>query len=122
MAQESITEYMSGQDALEVINSNFTELYGALFFPTRLPGISTNTTFVVPADGYVDSIDITASSGTPTISIGSTPNGTDIVASQQPGTFSHNIGPWYYPAATTWYITVSGGAINIRINMQTGYF
>lgn len=104
------------------LNQMFNDLYGALSFPTKLEGISANTTWIVPPNSKIIGIDLSATSGNPTVSIGTTPAGSDIVASVQPGTYSPNPQELYFATATTIYITVSGGTLNIRINLFSNYF
>jgi hypothetical protein len=120
--QQSIVEGMSGQAALEVINGNFTELYGALTFPVKLPGLNANTTYAVPANAFISEIDILATSGAPSVNIGTTPNGTDILDVTQPANFAHAEVEAYYAASAPMYITISGGTISFRMLITLNYF
>ena len=122
MSQIIINNGDSGLVVRNALNQMFTELYGAIVSPVKLPGVNSNTTQVISADTYVESIYLTATSGTPTVRIGTTPNGQDICPDVQPGSFQNIFVQQYFAVSTTLYITLSGGTINVRFDLTNNFF
>jgi hypothetical protein len=117
MAQQIVNNGDSGAVARSKINSMFTEVYSALVLPIKIPGINANITQVIPANTWLESILVRTASGTPTIRVGTTPNGTDVMPDTQPGATSEVLVQEYFPTDTTLYITISGtGSVNMRLN------
>jgi hypothetical protein len=122
MSQQTVNNGDTGLNARNKINGNFTELYGAIVQPLKLPGVSANTTQAINANTFIQSISLSATSGTPTIRIGTTANGTDVMLDTKPGSFTQTTIQRYFSAAATLYITVTGGTVNIRIDLLNGFY
>lgn len=117
MAQIPINNGQSGLVVRNALNGMFTELYSTIILPLKLIGITSNAQQVIPANTWLDSIYISATAGTPTIRIGTTPNGEEICPDVQPGNFQPVMAQQYYATDTTLYITLSGGTVSIRFNV-----
>lgn len=122
MSQQIVNNGEAGVDARTAINSNFTELYSSLVLPLKLAGVNANTSQPIAANTFVQDIFISASAGTPLLRIGTTPNGTDIMPDTTPGSFAQVSVQEYFASLTTLYITISGGTVNIRINVLNNFY
>lgn len=122
MSQIIINNGDSGLVVRNALNQMFTELYGAIVSPVKLPGVNSNTTQVISSDTFVEAIYLTATSGTPTVRIGTTPNGQEICPDVQPGSFQTVFVQQYFAVSTTLYITLSGGTINVRFDLTNNFF
>ena len=122
MPQTTINNGDSGLTVRNSLNTMFGELYGALIIPTKLEGVNSNTTLAVAANSYIEYIAISATAGTPSIHVGTTPNGTDIIPATTPGNFSLTQLEQYFQNATTLYITISGGTVNMRVGLLSNFY
>jgi hypothetical protein len=123
MARVNIDNGESGLNVRNALNNMFTELYGSITVPVKIPGISANSTYIVPADSFVGVISATTASGTPTLRIGTTPNGQEIMADQLVGTLAQAMPNEYFAADTILYFTITGGGtVNIRMDILNDYF
>jgi hypothetical protein len=122
MAQQVINNGESGLVVRNKLNSMFTELYAAVVLPLKLTGIAGNTQQVIPVDTFLQAVYISATAGTPTIRIGTTPNGEEICPEVQPGSFQPVVVQQYYSAGVTLYITLSGGTVNIRFDVIQDFY
>lgn len=122
MAQQFIVLNMLGEDALTVLNSNFTELYASIVAPWKLPGVSANTMQAVASDTMVTNISISGTAGAPVMRIGITPNGTEIMPDVSIGNSQLITADEYFQGAGNLYFTVSGGTVNIRIEYEPKYY
>lgn len=123
MARVNINNGESGLNVRNALNSMFTELYGSVVVPVKLPGLSGNSTFTVPANSYLGIISAATVSGAPVLRIGTTANGQDILADQLVGTLAQAQANLYCAADTVLYFTITGGGtINIRMDILNNYF
>jgi hypothetical protein len=122
MAQIPINNGQSGLVVRNALNGMFTELYSAVVLPLKLTGINANTQQAIPVDTFLQAIYISATVGTPTIRIGTTPNGEEICPDVQPGAFQSVIVQQYFASGTTLYITMSGGTVNIRFDVIQDFY
>lgn len=122
MSLQTINNGETGLSVRTKLNNMFSELYGAAVLPLKLNGISANNTQIIPADTFVNSIFISATIGTPTIRIGTTPNGTDICPDVQPGSFQAIMVQQYFPTGITLYLTLSGGTVNVRFDVIQNFY
>jgi hypothetical protein len=122
MAQIIIQNGQSGLVVRNALNAMYTELYGAIVLPLKLPGITGNTQQIIPVDTFLQAIYMTATAGTPTVRIGTTPNGTEISPDVQPGAFQSVIVQQYFASGTTLYITMSGGTLNFRFDVIADFY
>lgn len=122
MAQQIINNGESGLVVRNKLNSMYTELYGAIVSPLKLTGINSNAQQAISANTFLQAIYISSTTGTPTIRIGTTPNGQDICPDVQPGSFQSIIVQQYYSTGVTLYITLSGGTVNIRFDVIQSFY
>ena len=124
MSQVIINNGDSGLITRENLNNMFTELYGALLVPIKLEGVTGGTTQAIAANTFVQQISLITVSGSPTIRIGTTPNGTDILPDTTSATISLTTLQQYFASAKTFYITMSSGSgtVNIRMDVIENYF
>lgn len=124
MAQQILTIGETGQNALNAINNNFTELYGALVIPIKIIGATATRTQAILANTFVSKIFLSATSGNPTLRIGTTPNGVDIMPDTVIGNMNEVDWSNYYLNAGTIYFTwsIGPGTVNIRINVLTNFY
>lgn len=121
--QQYIVLQMDGEDALTVINSNFTELYNSLALPVRFAGVTgTSQSYAVPADTFIVKIDVINASGAPSLNIGTSPNGTDILPITVISGFQDINLSAYFQNAGMIYFSVSGGSVNVRLSVVKNYF
>lgn len=122
MAQIPINNGQSGLVVRTSLNDMFTELYSAIVLPLKQNGISANAQQIIPSDTFLQAIYISATAGTPTIRIGTTPNGTDICPDVQPGAFQSVIVQQYFSGGATLYLTLSGGTVNVRFDVIQDFY
>jgi hypothetical protein len=122
MAQQVINNGESGLVVRNKLNSMFAELYAAVVLPLKLTGITGNTQQVIPVDTFLQAVYISATAGTPTIRIGTTPNGEEICPDVQPGSFQPVVVQQYFASGVTLYITLSGGTVNIRFDVIQDFY
>ncbi|MDH4127178.1 MAG: hypothetical protein OEV44_00380 [Spirochaetota bacterium] len=84
---------------------------------------STNFTKAFGADVAIDGIDFIWVSGTPSVKVGTAPDGNDIISGRTPtgGNASRNLLSEYFENATTLYFTITSGIIDIIINYRNNY-
>jgi len=121
--QQIIANLESGLNARNAINGNFTELYNSLILPIKLQGVGFNTNVPIPANTMVLELALIATSGTPTVRIGKTPNGQEYLADKViTGTILPITIQDYFQGAGFIYITTGTGAISVRIDVKYNYF
>jgi hypothetical protein len=103
------------------LNDMFTELYGALPIPIKLSGVSSNVTQAIAANSFIDSIIIKVTAGTPTINIGTSSGGGDVIISSLVSGNNYFEIKTPFDSSATLYINVSGGTVSVRINLTTSY-
>ena len=122
MSQAYIVLGQTGEDALTVLNGNFTQLFGALTVPFKLTGVSGAFTQSIPANTFVTNISLTPIGGTPMINIGLTNNGGEILPTMQITQFTLIAAQQYFQNAGLIYFNTSGiGSFNIRIDYIANY-
>lgn len=124
MAQQIINNEESGLNVRNAINQNFTELYGSLLVPVKIPGISSNTNQALGSNVFLSRITVTRISGGATLRIGTTPNGQDLLSDTVISGFMPIQEDMYFAAVSTIYFTFSGsaGTINVRMDIIPNYF
>jgi hypothetical protein len=126
MSQSIIVNGQSGLSVREALNTMFGELYGAVVSPIKLSNVATTSQAFV-ANTWIEKLFIIAYTGSPTIKIGTTLGGSDVLSDGAGGPVSIGtslpvIIQTYYFSATTYYFTISGGNCNIRIDSILNYF
>lgn len=124
MAQIIINNGDSGLTVRNALNSMLTELYAAIIVPIKIPGVSVNAIQALPANVFIEQISIVPVSGSPTIRIGTTPNGTNILADTVISSFQAVLVQSYLASSSNLYITFSAGSgvLNFRIDTLNNYF
>lgn len=96
-------------------------LGGSGIVPIKMLNVGNNQSWVAPADSWVNKFSFKTISGSPTIKVGSAPNGNDILDVTNIGILLPFEMNEYCENQTTFYFTISGGTINIRIDFQVNY-
>lgn len=122
MAIQTINNGETGSAVRGKLNAMFSELYSSMNLPVKISNVSSNTTQALGANTFLQDISVSAVSGSPTVRIGTTPNGTDILPDTAPGSFSLVNVQEYFASATTLYITISGGTANFRMMVLNNYY
>lgn len=124
MALQAITSNDGGLDTRNKINNMFGELYASIVQPLKLPGLTGNTNQSIASNTLVRSLSLINAVGTPTIRIGTIPNGQDVMPDTQiSGNVQVDVNE-YFANATVFYITFTSGAgtINIRLDVIQSYY
>lgn len=121
MAQQYIFLEQTGLSALNVLNSNFTELYGAITIPIKVQNQSASFFTNIPANSFIPFIFITALSGNPSVNIGLTPDGGEILPTYPVSPYLPVQAQQYFPTDGDLYFTITGGEVNIRIDVIYNY-
>lgn len=121
--QTTINNNDTGLVVRTALNNMFTELYGNISVPKKLTNVAGNTTYLIVANTFVSSIEATSIGGTPTLRIGTTANGTEMLEDTVIGAFQNVRTDQYFTASQLLYFTVTGaGTLNIRIDQINNYF
>jgi len=123
MAQQTINNGESGLSVRNKLNNMFGELYNSLVIPMKLTGVSANTALALPANSYVKAIYVSKVTGSPTVRLGTAPNGQDIMPDTVIGAFNQVTVEQYFATLTSLYITITGGgSINIRVDILYNFY
>lgn len=124
MSQKILNNGESGLIIRGKINDNFTELYGSLTIPVKIPGISSNTTQVIASNVFLSRITISRISGGCTLRIGTSPNGEQLLSDTLIDGFIPVQEDVYFADTSTIYFTFSGaaGLVNVRMDIIPNYF
>lgn len=124
MSQQIINNGDSGLIVRNGLNNMFTEIYASLIFPIKANGVTANTNVPIPADTFVQRISVVPTSGTPTIRIGTTANGTDIMPDTVINGFQQSLIQEYFASLGYLYITFTtgSGTLNFRIDVSPTFF
>jgi hypothetical protein len=104
----------SGLDVRNALNSMFYELYANTIVPVKFLNQTGAFTQVIPANTWVERIIVLPQSGTPTIEIGTTLDGSDVLSPTLIGNSLPLMIQEYFTNETVLYFTVSGGNVNLR--------
>lgn len=115
MSQQIISNGEGGLSVLNAINGNFTELYGALVFPIKLGALSANAEQQILANTFVQLILIGYNAGAPTIRIGTTGGGNQILPDTVISQFTPLSLMQGFTTTQILYFTISGGSISITL-------
>ena len=116
MARIEIDNGNSGLVARNAINGMTNELYAAINVPIKFSA-SANITYGLAANTFLETVCVSVVSGTPTIKLGTISDAADLISEQTLNGFNVFKIESYYASAQTIYFTVSGGVINIRLNL-----
>lgn len=124
MARIIINNGDSGLTVRTALNSMTQELYDSITVPIRMKNIQANAMQAIAADTQVLKVSVVGTAGAPTIRIGTTPNGTEILPDTAIGAqFPPIIAEQYFGAAGNVYITFSAaGTILVRIDVILNYY
>lgn len=122
MAQQLIINGEGGLDARNAINGNFTELYGALTFPIKLGALSANAEQQILANTVVTTIWFNPTAGAPSVSIGTTGGGQQILPVTAIGAVTPISLLELFADTTTLFFTITGGTVEITILIVPNLF
>jgi hypothetical protein len=122
MSQTIINDNDSGLLVRTELNAMFTELYASIIVPIKVQGVNANRIQAIAANTFVEDISISATSGSPTLSIGTTPGGTDLLPATLVGNSLIITAQLYFQNNGNIYFTLSGGVISYRIDVQSNYY
>lgn len=83
---------------------------------------SGDITAIIPANSFVNGVGIKNVAGSPTIKIGTTYGGEEILPATLYTEFSYNLWQGYYNTATNIYINITGGTMDLRIDYTNPYY
>lgn len=113
----------SGLDTRNAINGMLEELYGSIATPVKLPGESINFQQAFPLNTKIVGISLVAMIDNPTVRIGTTPNGQEIMPDTVVGDSMDDVLQYYCKVATTLYFTfTTPGTINVRVDVINNYY
>lgn len=121
MAQYIIENEDSGYTVRTELNNMFSELYAGIPAPTRLLSQTGNIILGVNQDSYVEKISLLPVVGSPTVSIGTTPTGQEVLQAMSVAQFMIVVAQVYFQGAGNLYISISGGSVDIRIDLSSNY-
>jgi len=124
MPFQTIQNGESGLNVRNALNGMLQELYNSIATPVKLPGENVNFTQVFPANTKLQQVSMVALEGTPTIRVGTTPNGHDLVEDTVVDQSNDYVLQYYCKQATTVYFTfVQGpGTISARVDVINNYY
>lgn len=122
MPYTPINDGDSGLTVRTNLNSMLQELYNNLPSVIAIKNANVNTNQVIAANSKVTTIDLAGVGGAPTVRIGLTPNGQEILPDTQIGNLQPVVPDYYSANGDTLYFTISGGVVNIRIGLILNYF
>lgn len=121
MPQQVINNGESGLSVRNKLNSMFAELYGNTPVPIKLPGVSGNVSQLLTGNTFLSTLEVGKVSGTPILKVGTTPGGEDLLPSVEIVNFMQSNTQLYCATSQTIYFTLSGGTINIRLDIINNY-
>jgi hypothetical protein len=110
------------RDGLIKANSNFDELYASIASPTILLNQTGSFSQGIAAKTWLEKLVIVPQLGSPSIKIGTTSGGNEIIDTTVVGSFLPVLIQQYYASLTTLYFTVSGGNANIRFDQTLQFY
>jgi hypothetical protein len=122
MAQQQINNGESGLSVRDKLNGMFNELYTSLILPMKYTGVSNNTILALPANSYVKAIFLSKIDDAPIVRLGTTPNGQDLMPDTYIDDFNQVTVEQYFANPSSLYITISGGEMNIRVDILYNFY
>ena len=124
MGLEQINNGQKGLSVRNALNSMLAQLYASISMPLKLANVSSNTQQVIPANTFLQAVSVSVSviSGTPTINIGTTGNGGEVIPTSELSGFTKFQIDQYFAAQQTLYITITGGTVSIRMDVLNSYY
>ena len=123
MARTNINNGDTGLTVRTELNAMFTELYAGINLnpPVKLVNQTGNIFQAINADTWIQQIFITPNTGTSSIKIGITSEGNEILDTTVVGTYLPIVVQTYFPSAGNLYFAITGGSVNIRIDLIPSY-
>lgn len=121
MAQQIINNGETGLVVRTKLNEMFSELYGNTPVPIKLPGISGNVSQLLPDNTFLATLEVGKVSGTPLLKVGTTPGGEELLPEIEIANFMQSNAQLYCATSQTIYFTLSGGVVNIRLDIINNY-
>jgi hypothetical protein len=94
---------------------------GAGGVPLKISNITGAFQQSIPGDSWFEKISITQYSGTPSVQIGTTLGGSDILGVTPITSLLPILMQEYLPSDTIFYFTITGGNINLRFDFTINY-
>ena len=107
--------------AFTKVNANFSELYAQIPVPTILVNQTGSVQQSITSNTWIDKIVVTPQIGTPSIMIGTTSGGSDLLANTLVGSSLVQMIQSLYLSGVNLYFTITSGNINIRIDNIPNY-
>ena len=104
------------------INANFTELYAAIITPVILLNQTGSFSQGIAVTTWLEKLVIIPQLGTPSIMIGTTDGGNDIIDTTPVVDFLPVKFEQYFPTGITLYFTVTSGNVNINFDQKNSFF
>ena len=89
--------------------------------PLKLKNLSVSTPQMLPGDSWIESMFFTIASGSPSIKIGLTSNGNEILDTTLVSGLPPVMIQTHILSDTIYYFSISGGSVNIRIDFTINY-
>lgn len=125
MGLQYIANLESGLNVRNALNSMFFELYGTINPPFKYANANQNFSQAISANVMVTTISITDISASPTLRIGTTPNGQEILSDLAiTNTIIVTAQQYFLTAGTVYFTWTSGnfsGIVNIRMDVINNY-
>ena len=107
--------------AFTKVNANFSELYAQIPVPTILVNQTGSVQQSITSNTWIDKIVVTPQIGTPSIMIGTTSGGAEILENTLVGSSLVQLIQSLYLSGVNLYFTITSGNVNIRIDNIPNY-
>ena len=107
--------------AFTKVNANFSELYAQIPVPTILVNQTGSVQQSITSNTWIDKIVVTPQIGTPSIMMGTTSGGNDLLANTLVGSSLVQLIQSLYLSGVNLYFTITNGNVNIRIDNIPNY-
>jgi hypothetical protein len=122
MSQTIINNNDSGLTVRTELNAMFTELYGSIIAPIKVPGVGANYAQPIPANTFIQDVSLSAGTGAPLVRVGLNPGGSELMPDTLIGNSTILNVQYYMQAFGNIYFTVSGGTFSFRVDVQYNYY
>lgn len=122
MGQQLILNGEPGISVRNALNQMFAELYATIDNSIQIENASGNHEVLVLPNTFIVSIAFYPLTGSPTVAIGTTPGGQDILSTIPISQFQFILAQQYFFSEVNLYITLLAGTVNIRLDFIPNYF
>lgn len=121
MSQQVINNGETGLAVRTKLNEMFAELYGNTPVPIKIPGVTGNISQLLTDNTFLATLEVGKVSGNPVLKVGTTPGGEELLPEIEVTNFIQTTAQLYCPTSQTVYFTLSGGTVNIRLDVINNY-